>query len=286
MLVQEGHKVLISSMGRSGSTWLTDLLNFNNQYQVVFEPFFPARVPEAGAFGYYRYLTLNDQSTQLIENGGKILGGKVKNSWTSRNYKKTNSNKVLIKSIRSNLMLSWINKHFPDVKIILLVRDPFQVAQSWVRLGWGQVPLADESDLDAITSQRDLIEDFPEIMEIFESVQLKNAFETAVLEWCILNYVPLLQRARGECSFHLVNYDDLLRSPASSITEIFEFLEIAVNQNIFQTLDKPSSTSFEKHTKSVKIDDQTRVRSLDIIDRFKSADLRRFVPEADMKTFH
>ena len=33
--------VLIAGSGRSGTTWLSEILNYNNDYRSIFEPFYP-----------------------------------------------------------------------------------------------------------------------------------------------------------------------------------------------------------------------------------------------------
>jgi len=169
MSLSKRQRILISSMGRSGSTWLTNLLSLDRHFQVVFEPFFPAKVKEAVPFGYYRYLTKEVKSVELLEAASKIFDGKVKNNWTKRDYSGEGEG-LMIKSIRANLMISWVNHHFPDIKTILLVRDPFQVASSWERLGWGKIPFSDSTDLEVILNQTQLINDYPKLTQIRKSI--------------------------------------------------------------------------------------------------------------------
>ncbi len=169
--------VLISSMGRSGSTWLAELLSYSDKFKIIFEPFFPARVNEAVPFGYYKYLNNECESPLLIDSACSIFNGQVNNNWVnSLNDSRNKSSNILVKSIRSSLMLDWISCHFPDVKIILLVRDPFEVAQSWISLGWGKIPFSNISDLDVILVQSALLHDFPEIRLLADRVKNGNPF--------------------------------------------------------------------------------------------------------------
>ena len=36
--------VFISGVGRSGTTWLTELINYNHRYRILFEPFHNKKV--------------------------------------------------------------------------------------------------------------------------------------------------------------------------------------------------------------------------------------------------
>ncbi|MBW1855726.1 MAG: sulfotransferase domain-containing protein, partial [Deltaproteobacteria bacterium] len=116
--------VFISGMGRSGTTWLSELINYNNSYRDIFEPFHPHKVKETKIFKYNQYLNPKDQNPKLLNQANKILSGRFQSKWTDRNNKKIVATERIIKDIRTNLMLKWLKGIRPDMPIILIVRHP------------------------------------------------------------------------------------------------------------------------------------------------------------------
>ena len=48
--------IIVAGMGRSGTTWGVNIINHDNSYRVLFEPFSPASVVEAEEFEYVQYI--------------------------------------------------------------------------------------------------------------------------------------------------------------------------------------------------------------------------------------
>lgn len=267
-LFKERKKILISSMGRSGSTWLSDLVNFDGRFKEVFEPFFPAKVNEADLFGYYSFLDPRDQNEILVNRARKIVNGKLRNSWTDSGNKSGNGAGILVKDIRTNLMLSWLKFNFPHLKIILLIRDPFEVAQSWMRLGWSKIPFDDRTDMDVILSQTKLLTSFPELATWCEEFKNRSPFESVILEWCILNYVPIEQLRLQPDLFLLVNYNEVLREPIPQLRKIFDFIEVEFDMGVIKKAGIKSRTTFKKVSSGFELSEIEVINSLRIIKRF------------------
>jgi len=116
--------IFLAGSGRSGTTWIAELMNFDNSYRFIFEPLHINRVPLAKPFGWRRYLRPDDDNPELLDSMKTILGGRFRNSWTDHFNRCWIPKKRLVKEIRANLLLGWLHKHFPQVRIVLLLRHP------------------------------------------------------------------------------------------------------------------------------------------------------------------
>ncbi len=230
--------LFLSGMGRSGTTWVGNIINYKNEYRNIFEPFLPIRVPEASPFGYLPYIRPDNHDPNLLNAAKAILSGRIKNAWADQENRKIIASKRLVKDIRTNLMLKWINANFPEIPIILLMRHPCAVANSWISLGWGEEEGGTRKDLDICLSQHLLMQDF---LEPFKPIieKAKDDFDKIILLWCILYYVPLKQFKKGE--IHLAFYEELCENSKSEVDRLFSFLEKKWNDTIYWSLHKPSS---------------------------------------------
>ena len=77
--------ILISGMGRSGTTWLSEIINHDNKYRDIFEPFNPNKVPYAKEFKYIQYLNNENKDLKLSNTAKSILSGKIRSNWTDVN---------------------------------------------------------------------------------------------------------------------------------------------------------------------------------------------------------
>lgn len=225
--------IFLAGTGRSGTTWISSIINYNNEYRYIFEPFYSDRVSTVKNFRYRQYLRPDNQAKEFILPTKQILSGKVRSNWTDRYNKRFISNKRLIKDIRANLLLSWIHNNFPSVPIILLLRHPCAVVNSHLKLGW-------DNHIEELLEQAELIEDFlhPFKQNILEA---QTDFEQQIFLWCIENYVPLKQFKKGE--IHLAFYENFCECPREEIERLFSFLGKKFDESIFLNLKKPSSMS-------------------------------------------
>lgn len=228
--------VLLAGMGRSGSTWVGDIINYDNSYREIFEPFYPDRVPLAKPFYFPRYILPSDKSIELLKAAGAILSGRVRNDWTDEGNKKKLVNKRLIKDIRINLYLRWIYENFKGIPTILLLRHPCAVIPSWIKAGFGDGSKSQER----ILAQPELIRDFlSPFCDQFSRVT--DSFERLVYLWCIYYYVPLKQFKHGEIC--VTFYENIYLKPEEELTRIFSFIGRKYDSKVLNLLTKPSRTT-------------------------------------------
>lgn len=225
------YTVFLAGTGRSGTTWVANIINYANAYRLMFEPFHSEKVGQVRHFRYRQYIRPENQEAKFVGPVKAILSGRVRNSWVDILNKKIYVKKRLVKDIRSNHFLKWIKTCFPEIPIILLLRHPCAVAYSKLKLGW-------ETHLDEFLAQDDLMEDYlhPFRSEIEKA---RTLYEKHIFMWCIENYVPLKQFSDGE--IHLAFYENFCMKPELEVEKLFTFLKENYTEDVFSTMELPSA---------------------------------------------
>lgn len=220
----------LAGSGRGGTTWIAELINFDNEYRFMFEPFFARHVPEVRAFANRQYLRPDDDDPVFLEPARLVCSGRLRNPWVDNFNRRVIVKQRLIKDIRANMFLKWLHVHFPDMPIVLLFRHPLAVASSRLYHGWS-------NDLANFLRQERLMADFLEPhRRLIETVD--DPFEKHVLQWCVENWIPLRQFRAGE--IHLAFYEHFSVDPRPEINRLFAFLGKPVSERIFERLERPS----------------------------------------------
>src|SRR3712207_9472155 len=77
------NSVFLAGSGRSGTTWVAEIINHRNGYRLVFEPFHPGRVGICGSFRRKQYLRPDDRREAYLGPARRILTGGVTSSSTA-----------------------------------------------------------------------------------------------------------------------------------------------------------------------------------------------------------
>jgi hypothetical protein len=233
--------VFLAGSGRSGTTWVSGMINHRNAYRFVFEPFRPDKVGICKKFRRKQYLRPDDRREEYLGPARTILTGGLRSFWTDQFNEKLVARRRLIKDIRANLLLGWMRANFPDMPIVLLLRHPCAVVASQLALGWRDV-------LSETMEQEELVEDFLVPMEA-EIRASRGGFERRLFTWCIENYVPLKQFEPGE--IHLCFYENLLTRPERELQRLFAFLDEDLDERVYPVLNRPSPLSRDGEVASV-----------------------------------
>lgn len=223
--------VLVAGTGRSGTTWVSDIVNFHNDHRVLFEPFYPQKVELVRHFRYRQYLRPDNDDPAYVAPARAILTGRVRNRWIDRENRKLWAQKRLIKDIRANLLLRWMHARFPGMRTILIFRHPCAVANSKLKLRWS-------THLSEFLEQPELMEDFLSPVRA-EMAAARTDFEKHIFLWCVENYVPLKQFRPGE--LHLAFYEPFCQDPRAETERLFSFLGRNVDEQIQCHLRTPST---------------------------------------------
>jgi hypothetical protein len=227
--------IFIAGSGRSGTTWLSDIINSRNEFRYLFEPFHRAKVKCVRHFEEKQYLRPDNPDPAYVDPVRAILAGNVPDWWANHYNTKLIARKRLIKDIRANLLLKWMHVQFPEVPIVFMLRHPFPTVTSIVKLGWDA-----RVELDSLFRQPALLDDYVRPFEDWLGY-VENDFERWMLIWCIENYVPLKQFRPGE--LYLMFYETLVADPLAESRRLLDHLHIPVTDALHTTINTPSATS-------------------------------------------
>lgn len=229
--------VIVAGSGRSGTTWVAEMLAAMGASRIVFEPFH-SRVPIGKLFAF-RYFRAGDDCPPLAAFWDLCLQGKVASKWV-HHIQRGRPNPgpgTVVKAIRANLMLAWVRELYPAVPVVYLVRDPRAVVASQVRRQWKpQVALA------SILQQPTLLGDHltPELLDRVRSFD-NDATGQAVL-WSIENRV--VARQATQAGIRVLAYEDLLDGPESALPVLAAAAGFDEWQAAVPSFYKPSKTAY------------------------------------------
>ncbi|MCI0561838.1 MAG: sulfotransferase domain-containing protein [Nitrososphaera sp.] len=223
--------VFLTGTGRSGTTWVEDIINFNGAYRLMFEPFHSRKVPALAEWRYRQYLRPENRDERFLQPASRILNGTIRHPWIDRYNRTLFARRRLIKDIRAQLILKWIQRNFPDISLILLLRHPCAVAHSKMKLGWS-------THLEEFLDQDELMEDFLRPFEKYIRAAA-DPYEKHIFLWCIENFVPLKQFRHGE--MHMTFYEHLCTRPDREAARLLEYVRQPVSPRVFKVIRKPSA---------------------------------------------
>jgi hypothetical protein len=256
---------LVVSTGRSGSTWVAEVINYRREYRLVFEPFRSDRVRQARDFKLGQYIDPADQTHPLARKADVLLAGHVRNWWTDRQNPKRVARRRIVKEIRITNLIPWIRARHPGLRIVYVVRNPVAVARSWLELDWSD-------GLDDFLAQDELLAHFDGIADHVAAVaQSGDRFERLVLRWCLENAIPL--RAQPWSDVHLIEYERLRDDPGPELERLFAYLGEPVDGAV-DAVGKPSQTAaFTRRGGRVDIDETRRRRAGELLELFELGEL-------------
>lgn len=230
--------VYVAGEGRSGTTWLSEIINCDNDYRYIFEPFHPSFVPLTKNFRFFQYLRADNEDKAFLQPARQVVTGAYRFPRIDGLNKRRVATRRLIKDIFSNLFLKWLQVHFPGMPLVLIVRHPCAVAASKMRLNdwiWSVNPT---DFLDQPELMADHFEPFRGLIE-----ETTDEFGKHILHWCLTHYVPFRQFRPGD--IHVVAYEHLYERREQEIRRIFDFVGREFKPKALAAYYKPSSTTTE-----------------------------------------
>lgn len=183
-MTDQSRSIILAGSGRSGTTWLGNIIAANRMVRVIFEPFDHRRVPEASPFPLFAYARYDDLRAEWIPYARNVLSGNVQNDWVDRERIDVLTRRILVKEIRANLMLGWLHHNFGP-RIVYITRHPCAVVLSRMRLSW-------QTHIDELMGQPQLVQDF--LLPYEEIIRRANTdLQKQSVMWAIENLVPLSQ---------------------------------------------------------------------------------------------
>jgi hypothetical protein len=197
------------------------MINHQNNYRYIFEPFRKLSVPEMTIFiGNPICIFPENNDSRYIERMRNILSGKFnQNDWVNKFNNKKVADRRIIKAIRAHFFLKWIRNKFPDLPIIYLMRHPIPSSLSKDNLHDGRQWIWRSAS--ALLKHDQLRERH---LEPFEGLirTAKTPFEEYVLLWCIQNYVVL--KEMDENDYKIVYYEDFCLEPEKAVRDMMNYI--------------------------------------------------------------
>jgi len=245
--------ILLAGSGRSGTTWIADVISTAKGVQQIFEPLYPLAMPEVTRItGWKAYE--NDSRSCFLRPGEphekwhqflhQVLTGNVRNTWTDSSRTSWRPSRYLVKAIRMNMMLGYIYDSFKP-KIIFVTRHPCAVVCSQVK----KATPAWTADIDCLLDQADLVRDY--LLPHAETMlAAKSDIERQAILWAVENAVALDQlKNRPHLS---IRFEDLCLDPISCYCKILSWLELEVKSSIYKKISSPSRTSFTNYDSALQ----------------------------------
>ncbi|MEM9413951.1 MAG: sulfotransferase [Planctomycetota bacterium] len=206
--------VLLAGTGRGGTTWLSQLINHDNHYRLMFEPVMPDHVPMFAPLSRRPYLRRDDVNEAWADALDQVVAGRLRNAWVDAHNTRLYARRRLVKDIRLNLALPWIAQRYPRIPIVWLLRHPCAVAYSKLKLGW-------DTHLDLFLEDARLMS---EHLSPYRSLlsSASDPWERHILMWCVETLVPLRMLRDGDVL--PTAYEDLCDAPWDTLDRIFTHL--------------------------------------------------------------
>jgi len=280
--------LVIAGSGRSGTTWILDVLTEANNLRPVFEPLNSDGVSEARDF-CNRYIKENEYEPELKHFMEKVFNGKLNHIWPNTrslpfklrpnisqmtswdynynllsrykkfcirytNYLRKKSLRPITKFIRANLMLDWLSANF-NPRIIFLVRHPGAVTASKIAASkrkYGAVWDFYGSDIQNTLSQykndRQLHKDY--LYKYYEifSKELSPVSGHALI-WCIENILPIYNLQRKKN--YVFFYEDIIKNPEREFERMVTMLDLERTPDKSSVVRPSQQASFEMRNESI-----------------------------------
>ena len=236
--------IWVTGDGRSGTTWLGDLINWDGSYRVLFEPFHPTLVKEVREFDFFQYLKIEEQDSYLVDFLKTVFSGKFKHFRADTSQIRFTYNGLLVKDIFSNLMLPWVHHNLPEIKKVMVIRNPFAAALSkQQKRGWTwMTEPKDFFNREAL--HNDHLYQFEDVVETLSD----DFIEKQILIWAIVHYVPFQYLSSRD--IHIVFYEELVTDILMQLKLLFQYLHEGGSDEsylstpqLLEKINRPSRTS-------------------------------------------
>ena len=226
--------VLLAGSGRSGTTWLVGVANFDNHYRLMIEPFNRAQVPAVAAFRRRQYVRQSSVDPTYLEPSTAIFTGALRDGYIDQLNRRIICSSRIVKDVRCTLMLGWLRARFPGMRIVYVLRHPCAVAYSRAKLGWDDIR-------EDYLGQPDLIEDH--LAPFAAAIRAATTdFERHVFDWCVENYVAFRQLAADDV--HLAFYENFCSGSRQELDRLFAFLGRPYDARVDATLARATTSAF------------------------------------------
>lgn len=232
--------ILVVGSGRSGTTWLANLLTAQSNVQIIFEPENPTWTKEIRPLTGWGpslnvrsfYLKYDAQIPEWYEFWQSVLSGRIRSYLTDHIRTSYFPRRYLVKMIRANLMLGYIYDNFQP-KVVFTIRHPCAVILSRMALNW-------VADVQDILNQEELVENHlrPWIGLIEKE---RDQLGAQAVWWAVENMIAL--KSLENIPHAMIAFESLCLDPHSVAYRLRSELGITVRSNLDKAILSPSQTA-------------------------------------------
>jgi hypothetical protein len=238
--------IVVVGSRRSGTTWVSELVNYQNEFRTIFEPFHPLHSSWSGATNseWAKYVEPDWKDHELEQRCARLWAGRLRDAWTDKHNTKRVARRRIIKTVESTNLLPWMAARWPDLKLVYVLRHPFATAESQLDVSFRDDGL---TDLRALRSRPRLIDGvyatLPDATAARRFVEDSvDPFEQHVVRWCLENRIPL--STLDSDRLHVVTYEDLVLHTRTELGRLEGFLGRPFDARAVDAARKPSRTDF------------------------------------------
>ena len=239
--------IFLFSTPRSGSTWLMELINSQNNFMYCFEPFnyrnktVRKELFKIGIKGWNELYSI--QKWEQIKKYKPLLTGRLKGgNPTLFDLKRkdlgifNNNFRLIAKRVIFKILhagehkIDWFEKQ-QNGQILYLIRHPIPTSIS--RQTCPRINIFLNSDYKNFLSKQ-IIKESVKILNSGNNLQIK------VLSWCLQNYVPL---KAIKPSWILLSYEQLVKEFEYVVNILVKKLELDNPERMIKNFKKPSFTA-------------------------------------------
>ncbi|MCS4194431.1 hypothetical protein GGP50_002657 [Salinibacter ruber] len=255
---ESSQTILLASVGRSGTTWLGNILSALDGYKMLNEPLRPENPTEYEARYRHRpYVEENEVAPCLKEKLENAFTGQVPRSykWDFRSQGRIGillehiwNRNVVVKSTRSLRLLPWIHRTFDLKGTVILIRHPCAVVSSMLKSGgWGYDRLEQNgvSTFDQAVGEQAPASISERLRSDIEGTSTNP--EILAHMWALDYHVALNHHENTERQYsHLVTYEHLLTEGRRCIRDLCTFLGEEPTEEMRAQLNRPSRTASDQ----------------------------------------
>lgn len=229
--------IWINGSGRSGTTWLGELLTTIPNSTLIDEPLKRSDSKYLNKINLrgIQYIPQGDDTWKEFNNYMDLF---FKGAFFNPNHFHLDIKDVfqtkqwIVKEIRSHLMLPWVIDRYQIKKVINIVRNPYQVIGSQLLHGaWNNN--VNQFDFSNFKYQ----EFYKQYEHLYKSIN--SNIEYLAFEWCLQNSY-LLNHDYNDKKWLNIRYENLQNDPIAVIDKIFTYLQLEIPKNIYNNLNKIS----------------------------------------------
>lgn len=282
--------IVIFGAGRSGSTWLMEMMMNIPGACVQWEPLHVEKgvVPTEYNFGNWPYLPPDESDPRFYALFRDIFEYTTFNNWTMQYLNRNqvhHARFVMTKFIRGNLLIPYLISHFEfKHPPVYLLRHPVDTCVSQMKAFY------QNEDMHTLLKPKNWIhsERYHEHQSFFDT--LKTDFDRLIALWC-LNEAPIVNNITSLQPLVVVHYNSLLIDPESEMRRILTELRIENIETIIQSIQfrQPSRMTDGDNLQHIpqeqlmknfnKLDQASVTRIQHIFDYFKITLFRADRPE-------